>query len=82
MGCRTHPSRYLQSFFINPRYPPSPVPAEAASTSVLPDEEINGPKREASVVMLEMGNSKVIEHPLPPRLGWVKNLLSQNNRGE
>ena len=78
-GCWTRPSRYLQSFFINPRCPQGTVPAEAASTDVLPDEGTNVPEREALVVVLETSNSKEGEHPLAAELGLVKNLLSQNN---
>ena len=61
-GCRTHPSRYLQRLFINPRCPSGVVPTEAASTDVLPNEVTNAPKREAPVTILETGNSKVGEH--------------------
>ena len=63
MGCRTRPSYYLQSFFINPQCPPSTVLAEAVSTDVFPDEETNTPEREAPVVLSETGKSKVGEHP-------------------
>ena len=71
-GCWTRPSRYLQSFFINPRCPPGTVPAEAASTGVFPDEETNVPEREAPVVVPEMGNSKVGEHPPTADVGSGK----------
>ena len=49
-------------FFINPRCPPSAVPAEFASTDVHPDEVTNAPEREAPIAILKTGNSKAGEH--------------------
>ena len=49
-------------FFINPRCPPSVVPAEAASINVRPSEMTNAPEREAQAAVLETDHSKVGEH--------------------
>ena len=54
MGCRTRPSRYVQSFFINPRCPLGAIPIEATSMDVHPDEVTNAPEREAPVAFLEI----------------------------
>ena len=61
-GCRTRPSRYLQSFFINPRCPPSVVPVVAASIDLHHDEVLNVPGREAHAAVLETDNRKGGEH--------------------
>ena len=45
-------------FFINPRCPPSVVPAEAISIDDHPNEVTNAPEREASAAVLETNNSK------------------------
>ena len=71
-GYSTRPRRYLQSFFINPQCPPGIVPAEAASTDVIPNENTNAPEREAPVVVPEMDNSKVGEHPSASKVGSGK----------
>ena len=59
-------------FFINPRCPLDIVPAEAASTDVLPDEETNAPEREAPIIVPETGNSKAGEHPSAVEVGSGK----------
>ena len=59
-------------FFINPRFPPGVVPTEAASTDVHPDEVMNAPKREASVVVLETENSKARKHLSTAEVGSGK----------
>ena len=58
--CWTRPSRYHQSFFINPRCPLGDVPAEVASTDFHPYEVMNAPEREAPVAILETGNNNMI----------------------
>ena len=49
-------------FFINPRCPPSVVPAKPASIDVRPGEMTNALEREAPAAVLETDHSMVGEH--------------------